>query len=158
MLKIIGIFLILFCSFLYGKGLSARAESFLRTNEALLSFVMYINTSIKTARAPLPDIFKTYTNTELEQNGFCDIIRKEGIIDALQSIKDDLSNETYDAMLYLAKNLGGIDTKSQEEICMYTEKRLRDEIEIIKKDMNDKKKMYRLLPILAGLSAVILLI
>ena len=158
MLKFIGVILILLCSSLYGKALSLRAISFLRTNEALLSFVMYVNTSIKTARSPLPSIFATFSNDELESNGFCKTIREEGINAAIMIIKDNISKESYDAMVYMSKNLGGIDAKSQEEICTYTEKRLRDELERIKKDMNDKKKMYRLLPVLAGLSAIILLI
>lgn len=158
MLKTIGMILILICSVLYGKALSGRAASFLKTNEALLAFVMYISTSIKTARIPIPTIYDTFTNDELEDIGFCKAIRENGLYSALADIRNNVSKESYDAMMYLCKNLGGIDAKSQEDICSYTEARLRDEISRIKKDMNDKKKMYRLLPILAGLSAIILLI
>ena len=154
MLKGTGIVFILLSSVLLGRSLSCGIDSSLVLNETFLSFVMYINTSIKTARTPLQTIFSSFT----DECGFADAVRGKGLEKAIDERKSEMTAETYEAMTYLAQNLGGIDANSQFEICEYTEKRLRKEIEKLKKDLSEKKRMYRMLPILAGLSAIILIL
>lgn len=156
MLKYAGILIILVCSVYYGNILSKSADSGLSITESLLYFIRYISTSIKTARLPLTDIFETFSDPILEELGFLQSVRMYGIFESAELIKDVLSKDSYEAIMYLGKNLGGIDTESQLGICSYAEEILSKDAEIIKKDLREKKKMYRLLPILAGMSVIIL--
>ena len=158
MLKIAGSFIILSACWLYGYQLSQKSEKDLLITDALVSFVMFINASIKTNRMPLRDIFSDFTNEELHNCGFINALNESGLSDAISSIEVYLTVEASEAMLFLDKNIGGIDLESQTRVCDYVEEKLREEYAKIKSNYKEKRRMYRLLPILAGLSVIVLAI
>ncbi len=158
MLRLTGAAIILITCFLYGNMLTRKAEAKVHLTEALCSFVMYINTSIKTARVPLNSIFYSFKNDALEDAGFSERLCCEGLLSAINHIESAIPREVFDAMIYLEKNIGGIDIESQTGICAYVEESLKEELKKAKNNFNNKKRMYRMLPVLAGLSVIILIV
>ena len=158
MLKLAGSVLILISCYFVGNSLSKKEEMTLLVTKALISFVAYVGASIKTMRLPLKNIYSLFENETLSKIGFTDALNEQGLPDALETIKNTLSNETLSAMKYLQDNLGGMDLNDQLNLCVYVEGKLKEELEAINKTYIEKKRMYRLLPILCGLSVIILIV
>ncbi len=158
MLKAIGTVIILTACCLYGNALTKSAERSLLATDALISFVAYINTSIKTARIPLGNIFSSFFNEELSKLGFIEKLNSDGLAAAIKTVEEYLSAEGIEAMNYLNANIGGMDIESQSRICEYVEDKLKKELESMKQTFNEKRRMYRMLPVLAGISVIILIV
>ena len=158
MFKLIGASIILVSCIIYGNNLSKHEADSLNTCESLITFIMFINTSIKTTRKPLNIIYKDFSNEILEKFGFTEILNRDGLYDATYSIENKLTKNVLEALVFLDNNLGGINIESQLRVCDYVEGILRDEYMKIKNNYKEKCRMYRLLPILAGLSLIILMV
>ena len=157
MLKLTGVLIIIACSVYYGRILERGADKKLRLTEALLSLVGYIEASIKTSRLPLGEIFASFKSETLSELGFLDSLCKTGIEESLEILEGSISEQAMSAMSYLGKHLGGIDAEGQLRICAYTEDMLKKDVEILKTELVEKKRLYRLLPLLAGMSVIILI-
>ena len=158
MLKLLGAVIVLSACVLYGNLLTKKEEEGVLIAEALCSFVIYLSTSIKTARSPLKSIFESFGNTDLERCGFIDALRRDGLPCAVNSIENIISKDTYDTLIYLENNIGGIDVESQLKMCSYVEVKLREEFIKAKNTFESKKRIYGTLPVLAGLSLIILIV
>ncbi len=158
LLKIIGSILILASCYLIGNNLSRNAEITMKITESLISFTSYIGTSIKTLRIPLKNIYSNFENEDLTEIGFISELKELGLSKAVEKLEGILTQEGLNAMNYLNSNLGGIDINDQYNLCLHVENKLKVELENIKKKYKEKRRMYRLLPILCGISAIILLV
>ena len=158
MLKMLGVVIVLLACGLYGNMLTKREEEGVFIIEALCSFVIYLSTSIKTTRSPLKNVFETFRNNDLERCRFVELLRSDGLLCAINSIEDYITSDAYDSLIYLEKNIGGIDVESQLKICTYVENKLREELDKAKNIFENKKRIYRTLPVLAGLSFIILIV
>jgi len=158
MLKLTGAVLIMASCFFIGNSFSKKAETTLLVTKALVSFVAYVGASIKTLRLPLKNIYALFENETLFKMGFMDSLNEQGLSDALKTVQNTLTSETLSAMKYLQDNLGGMDLNDQLNLCIYVEDKLKEELDAINKTYIEKKRMYRLLPILCGLSVIILIV
>lgn len=158
MLKLIGIFGILVSCFIFGNSLVKKSETSLAVTESLADFISYIGTSINTLRLPLNEIYLNFKNQTLEDIGFLQELNSNGLSSATNILTTIISDEALNSLKYIEEHLGGIDIKCQYNLCETVEKKLRQELESIKLNYNNKKRMYQLLPLLCGLSLIILIL
>lgn len=156
MLKLLGILAILSAAYFFGKSASEEITEKLSVTEALISLIRHIETSISTVRMPVNSIFDNYSDKALDKYNYSVTAAKQGLSAANKLIKDVIASEVFDVMEYLAENLGGIDVENQVKLCTYTETRMNAIYERDKLKLADKKKVYRVIPFLVGVSVIIL--
>lgn len=156
MLKLLGILAILSAAYFFGKSASEEITEKLSVTEALISLIRHIETSISTVRMPVNSIFDNYSDKALDKYNYSVTAAKQGLSAANNLIKDVIASEVFDVMEYLAENLGGIDVENQVKLCTYTETRMNAIYERDKLKLADKKKVYRIIPFLVGVSVIIL--
>ncbi len=158
MLKASGIIIVLVCSVFYGRSLSYKADEAVAVIDSLINLVKYIKTSIKTERLPLGAIYGSFNEPKLEEIYFMKHLRAFDFDEAITALNDIISDEAIKIIRHMIDRLGGDDSNSQIEICNYVESELTREAENLRKNLSERKQMYRLLPVLTGLSAIIVFI
>lgn len=158
MLKLAGAVLVFVAASLYGRGLCEKTKKKLALLEALEDFISYIGESIETLRLPLGRIFEDYHNAFLEEIGFMELLRRDGLAVAICSIEKDLPPDIFDYMSSFSKTIGGGYAAEQTKLCVLTGQRLQKAWTDMGDQLPGRLKMYRLLPLLAAASVLILII
>lgn len=158
MLKIIGSSLILISCYILGISLSRKAEIVWVATRSMKNFVSHVSISIKTIRSPLKEIFASYSDPFFELYELKRLIPSFETEQALNVLKNKMTSAGFSAVKYLLENLGGIDIDEQCRICQFVESKLSLELEAINNTYKEKKRMYRLMPVLCGLSLIILFV
>ena len=158
MLKLAGAVLVFVAASLYGRGLCEKTKKKLALLEALEDFISYIGESIETLRLPLGRIFEDYHNAFLEEIGFMELLRRDGLAAAICSIEKDQPPEIFDYMSSFSKTIGGGYAAEQTKLCVLTTQRLQKAWTDMGDQLPGRLKMYRLLPLLAAASVLILII
>ena len=107
---------------------------------------------------PLGEIFASYSDSLLSQTGFMAELNENGFQKALLSVQNLLPEEAMEILLPFAKRLGGGDREAETALCRRTAALLSELCEKLREKLPEKTKMYRALPLLCALSAVILII
>lgn len=158
MIKLIGSVVILVSCWICGKHLSKKTDLTLHVAEALVSFVAYTENSIKTLRIPLNEIYSSFKSPILENVGFIYALNNQGLYYAIKKVEHIVSPEMFNLLSFMEKHLGGINVENQCNLCKSIEESLKNEVQKAKKKHSEKKRMYQMLPILCGLSLIILII
>ena len=85
-------------------------------------------------------------------------INEEDLFSAIKTLETIITKESYNALIFMEEHIGGIDIETQCNLCDVTEKSLQNELNKLKQTYKEKKRMYQLLPILCGLSLIILIV
>ena len=96
--------------------------------------------------------------SELITSGFMEELNENGFQKALMSVQHMLPGEAMEILLPFAKRLGGGDREAETALCLRTAALLSELCEKLREKLPEKTKMYRALPLLCALSAVILII
>ena len=158
MLKLAGAAIIFAAAFLYGGNMCEKTKKKLALTEALGDFISYIGESIETFRLPLGRIFEDYQNGFLQEIGFLDILRRDGFAAAICSVDKDLPPEMFDQLCTFAGAIGGGYASEQAKLCAFTKERLCGVCANLRTQLPGRLKMYRLLPLLAAASVLLLII
>lgn len=158
MLKLAGAVLILAAASFYGGSMCEKTKEKLTLTEALSDLISYIGQSIEAFRLPLGRIFDDYQNAFLQKIGFLDILRRDGFAAAVCSVEKALPPEIYDQLCSFAGAIGGGYAPEQAKLCAFTEERLLGACADMRAQLPGRLKMYRLLPLLAAASVLILFI
>lgn len=158
MLKLAGAALVFVAAALYGRGLCEKIKRRLALLEAMEDLISYIGESIETLRQPLGRIFEDYQNTFLEKNGFTKILRREGLFAAVCSVQKDLPAEIFDCLSAFSRTIGGGYASEQTKLCILTGQRLQRVRDGMCAQLPGKMKVYRLMPLLAAASVLILIL
>jgi stage III sporulation protein AB len=157
-LKYTGLSLIFAVSILVGQEASAISRRQLRMTEALISLTAYIKGQIEFFSAPLVEIYGGFSNETLEKCGFITVLRKEGLSAALEEIRPSLPPDVYDSLAAFASGLGKSVKQSQLDLCEYHIEALRASYTEQKEALPKKTRLYTSLSVMAGLTAVIILL
>ena len=114
--------------------------------------------SIENLRLPLGRIFDDYHNAFLDQIGFIDILRRDGLAPAVSSIEKELPPDIYDQLCSFAGTIGGGSASEEAKLCDFTKERLQKTGEDMRMQLPARLKMYRLLPLLAAASILLLIL
>lgn len=158
MLKYMGLALIFAVCVLVGQEASAISRRQLRMTEAFISLLTYIKGQIEFFSAPLAEIYGSFANKTLENCRFASVLRKEGLTVALDEIRPSLPPDVYDSLVTFASGLGKSVKQSQLDLCEYHIEALHTSYIEQKEALPKKARLYTSLSVMAGLTAVIILL
>lgn len=146
------------CALAWGREKAKALYKRQKLTAALADFAAFCGERISAFRDPLDVIFASFENNVLGASGFIGILRSKGCRAAASDAAATLSAEDAALLLEFAKKIGGENGDAQAALCTYTASRLENSASRQLGELADKARLYRLLPTLAALSAVILLI
>lgn len=158
MLKLAGAALVFTAAAFFGAGMCEKIRNKLALLEALGDLVSYMGESIETFRLPLGRIFEDYQNTFLQEIGFLNILRRDGLAAAICSVEKDLPPEIFDQLCSFAGAIGGGYASEQAKLCAFTKERLCNASSDLRTQLPGRLKIYRMLPLLAAASVLLLII
>jgi stage III sporulation protein AB len=141
-----------------GYEAAALCRQKLRITEALIVLLTYIKAQIEFFSAPLSDIYNSFHNEVLDNCKFIENLRQNGFADALDSIRYKLPDEVYESLTSFAAGLGKTGKQCQIDLCNYHIGTLVNATGVIKDSLPQKTKLYTSLSVMAGLTAVIILL
>lgn len=159
--KSIGAVVLLVSSLIYGRQKIHAERRRLGLTEAMCEFVGEIGDSIEHRMRPLPDIFRSYRNQALEECGFLPAVRENGLRNAWDACAPcfrELDGRIFERMSAFCDEIGRGYREEELELCSLTIKQLRDECARLKNDSKNKEKLYRTIPPLMAMSAVLVLL
>ncbi len=158
MLKLAGAALVFTAAAFFGGNMCEKIKNKLALLEALGDLISYIGESIETFRLPLGRIFEDYQNTFLQEIGFLYILRRDGLAAAICSVEKDLLPEIFDQLCSFAGAIGGGYASEQAKLCAFTKERLCSASSDLRTQLPGRLKIYRMLPLLAAASVLLLII
>lgn len=158
MLKYIGCAVTVASAAIWGFEKSCSLKKSVLLTEALRDLVKRTGDDIDMLCRPLGEIFGSYSDSLLSQTGFMAELNENGFQKALMSVQNLLPEEALEILLPFAKRLGGGDREAETALCRRTAALLSELCEKLREKLPEKTKMYRALPLLCALSAVILII
>lgn len=158
MLKYIGCAVTVVSAWLWGLEKSTALKKSARLTVALCDLVKRTGEDIAVLCRPLDEIFGTYKSDALEEAGFLCVLREKGFYNAVLTVEPLISDDAAEILKPFAERLGGGDREAQTALCKRTAQRLFDLSEKEREKLTEKTKMYRALPLLCALSAVILIL
>ena len=159
--KLIGTAVLLLASILYGRRKILEERRVIREGEALLGLTVHIAEQIEYTMKPLPEILAGFDDDILLENGFLKAASESGIREAWdnQDCKFRLPEKGMKQVFgQFCREIGRGYRKEELELCSLTIRRLREEIDQLKKDIGNREKLYRTIPPLMVMSVVLILL
>lgn len=157
-MKYIGLALIFSVCVYTGYDAAAQCRQKLKLTEAFISFITYIKAQIEFFSAPLSDIYAGFRGGLLDDIGFTAVLRRQGLDAALGSIRSSLPDDVYDSLESFSAGLGKSGKQSQLDLCDYHIEVLNASCSAQKTSLPQKTRLYTSLSLMAGLTAVIVLL
>ena len=129
-----------------------------RELDACLALLRHIRENIGTLARPLPEIWDRFEDPVFRESGFLTVLRREGLSAALEAAPPMLGEGERALLAEFAASLGRGYREEQVALCRYTEEKLGDAAEALARSAADRERLWRSLPVLAALSAVLLML
>ena len=158
LMKSVGCLLILVASSFISLILGKSGERRLRSLDETKRLVLYISRNIESFLTPVGDILSSYISEYLENSGFSEAMRCDGLCAAFLRGYIDLPPVAEDLMINFSGELGESYVDDEIKKCSHCLRTL-EEIESAERDRVEKNRnLYRFLPPLGALSLIIILI
>jgi len=157
LLKILGAVIIISSSLGVGYLLNDNMKKRLEGIITLAEFVDYISMNISLYKTPLDDIFRSYSGNYHKKCNFAEKLQG-GIYFAAKESGLLLGDDEREVMRSFSEKIGTGTVEESVKLCSYTSSRLRTIEEHLRHDLPDKQRVYRTISLLAGASAVIMMI
>ena len=156
--RLIGAAMIMFSSVMFGRMKISEERKKRALILGITDFVRGIRDHISHFRRPLAEIYNSLSIPALEPCGFIDQCRKNGIHTAWERISPMIPAESFAVMEEFVRRIGSGYREDELELCAYTIRRLESIGELASAELKKSEKLYRNLPPLAALSAVLLVL
>ncbi len=159
--KLCGTIILLIASLVFGWKKIREERLKIRGAEDLGDLVEYISEQIEYTMKPLPEILGSYQSSFLAESGLIAAAQEYGVKEAWERCGNRLTlpeGNVRKIFGEFCKEIGRGYRKEELELCGLTLKRLRSEIDRMKKDTVNREKLYRTLPPLMVLSMVLILL
>lgn len=158
MIKIIGAVILLAAAFGYGYLKIREERRKIAETDALCDLVSFIRQNIAHYMKPLPDIFAAYSDRcgLLEENGFIEICRTNGIRAAWEETVFHLPDNVREAMADFVRSIGGGYREDELHLCDYTLEQFEKAGLKMREEIKGKEKLYRTIPPLLALSVMLI--
>ena len=156
--KLIGGGLIMLASLLYGRMKIAEERKKSALAEGTVEFVRAVRDNISHYKKPLSEIFDSVRIDALERCGFLPACRSDGIRAAWETGTLKLPGKMSEIMCAFAERIGSGYREDELELCGYTLTQLEKHAEGVRTERENREKLYRNIPPLAALSAVLLVL
>ena len=141
-----------------GVGLSKIREERrrLRELEAMAALVRTVRENIEHLSRPLSEIWARIPDPFPGEPGFLSALREEGFSTAL--LRTEVCSRDRDLLEEFAASLGKGYREEELALCRYTEERLTDRAAALVREAPSRERLWRTIPLLAALSALILML
>lgn len=156
-LKIFGALVVIISSALVGMILGESVKNRLRSVSLLIDFIETISVSVSLYKTPLDEIFNGIKNAELQNCGFTKHL-DGGIFYAAKKSGLLAADEEVELIRAFDEKIGKGTAEESEKLCSYTISRLKSIEDKLRRELPEKQKVYNTVSVLAGVSAVIILI
>lgn len=157
MIKLLGAIIIIASSFGIGHILSESVSKRVTSISLLVDFIEFVSVNITMYKTPLDEIYRSVNNTELLKNGFSKNLH-QGVFFAAKKSGMLYGDEECELIKTYEEKIGTASVAEAEKICLYTVSRLKSIEERLRNELPDKWRVYNTVSILAGASAVIIMI
>lgn len=157
MLKFAGAMIVILASLGVGYFLGESIRRRIRDIDALADFADFVSSEIAVYKTPLPEIFAKCDDRYLGETGFAGGLGG-GVYTAAADSGMLAGDEERQIIRDFSAKIGSGGAEDMVKLCAYTASRLRTISERLKKDLPEKRKIYRAVSALAGVSVVIMLI
>ena len=141
-----------------GHAAVSSKNARIRHTHSLAELVHFIRSNIAFFLTPLDGLFASFTDDDLEKNGFCAILRRDGLDAALKSGALDMSPGTEKIMTQFASKLGKGLKDEEISLCDYTIERLTEEERRERDELDRCRDMYRFVPPLGAIFVIVCLL
>lgn len=156
--RLIGCVLILLASLGMSLALMRRSRRREAEYAALLSLIRHIRDSIDCFMAPVGSILSSFSSQALEETGFADVMRSDGLTAAAESGLLSVSEETSDLLRDFASELGHGLRDEEMRRCEYFADRMSELADAERSRAESCRRLYLYLPPLGALSLIIVLL
>lgn len=165
--KYILLLTIFLSSALTGMRFASNEKNKLKINEGFLSLVLHVKRSVEYYSATLDEIYKSFSNSALEEIGFLPMLieftssgKFSSFCHALEGCKKRLflDEEVYSVLYSFGKSLGNCCREEQIDSCSAVAELLEERCGYLKQDLPKKIKLHTTLGISCGMMLVIVLI
>ncbi len=157
MVKVIGSVIIIILSFMLSFIYSENMRKRVCSIAVLAELVEYIMIEIQMFKKPLEEIYEGYGKRSSEYIDFFQGLG-DGIYSAAEKNGLLTGDEEREIIRLFDEKIGHGSADEMVNLCDFTSKKLRKLEEKLKCDLPEKQKVYRTVFVLAGVSAVIVLI
>lgn len=156
--KMIGGALLILASVFYGRLKILEERRRFSLAEASVEFVRAVRDSIAHYAKPLSEICESVNIEPLEECGFLPLCRTDGIRMAWEAKKLPIPDKMRAVMGEFAERIGGGYREDELALCAHTLERLEKLAEEVRKERENREKLYRNIPPIAALSLVLLVL
>lgn len=157
-LRIMGAVMMIAASVGMGALFSSSCRKRIRSLTEALELIVYVRRSIEAFRTPVGEILATYRSEYLEECGFADSMRQNGLTAAIRDGYLDLPEQAETELLAFAEKLGTDYADSEVKRCDYYVSVLERMAAEESERLSLNGRLYLFLPPLGVLSLIILLI
>lgn len=156
--KIIGALILLLCSVGYGFIRIREERRAAAEVEAFAGLIRTVRENIAHYMKPLPEIFASCSGGILEENGFLPLCREKGIRAAWREVPMKLTPKLRTVTEDFVSRIGGGYREDELHLCDYTLEQFEKAEKEMRTELGNREKLYRTIPPLLALSAVLLFI
>lgn len=158
-LRYFGIFAIFVSCSAIGFLLAGNEGGRIKNNEALITLIKHIRRKALYFKSPSVDIFESFSSEPLEKNGFCYVMRSEGLSAALGRVKCfELDEPCERSLEHFAHEMGTLPIGELVSSCDNLIEELCENQARLSKESPARQKAYSSLGMLFGIMIVILLV
>lgn len=157
MFKIIGSVIVIASSFCTGYFFSENMKNRLRAVKELHEFINYISVNIEMYNTPLSDVYETFKSDYLYKCGFIDKLHM-GIYTAAKECGLLMGDEENEIIYSFDEKIGRGNTEDMVKLCSYSVSKLKNIADKIACELPEKRRVYRTISLLVGISTVIILL
>ncbi len=157
MLKIVGAISVILASLGTGIIITDSIKKRIASVNALASFIEFISLNIMLYKTPLEEIYSLITDEYLKESGFISALNR-GIYHAAYECGLLSGDEEREIIKNFSEKIGAGTAEEMVKLCTFAVSRLHSIEEKLHREYPDKKRVYHTVSLLAGASAVIILI
>lgn len=158
MLRIIGCVLTVICTALWGVKMSRTLKEKEKMTASMCAFIKNCGDKIELLCLPLSRIFAEYDDIVLTKSGFMEVLLEKGGEIAVSDYSESFIPGADKLMQDFFTSLGDGDRQSEVNLCRAVYRELSERLSEFRESLPGKMRIYRILPLMLSLCAVILII
>lgn len=157
-MKWLGAALLVFAGGVAGFGKTAAIRRQIALLEEVITFILHIRTELRQRGTPLPDILETYPAACLPLAVWTEQLRKgRSVLQAAEPWLNTLDPEAGRVLFDLCGTLGRYDGETQALACEHAAGLLTLQTDELRRQLQEKGRLYHTVPLTLGLMAALAL-
>lgn len=157
-MKWLGAALLVFAGGVAGFGKTAAIRRQIALLEEVITFILHIRTELRQRGTPLPDILETYPAECLPLAVWTEQLRKgRSVLQAAEPWLNTLDPEAGRVLFDLCGTLGRYDGETQALACEHAVGLLALQTDELRRQLQEKGRLYHTVPLTLGLMAALAL-